>query len=248
MNDSLPKEVIILGMHRSGTSMLSGIVERLGIDMGDDQPGRQFSNPMGHYEDGDFLTLNESILATAGGSWNNPPAADLINDQALGFGDRLEQIIRGKFQKNENQSWGWKDPRTSLTIQLYFPYLKNPYILWCQRDQAAISNSLWKRNKITPQQSERLTDHYQLMIGDFIEKHPEIPVLRVSYQDIVNRPEIWIWKIADFLEVKPDESQVANAEEFILPKKSIQKKKIILWLQYLLSLPIKALRKINLIK
>ena len=245
MNGPPSKEVVILGMHRSGTSMLGGIVERLGIDMGEDQPGRQFSNPMGHYEDGDFLTLNELILASAGGSWDNPPSPDLINDQALVFEDRLQQIIQGKVQKNGDQPWGWKDPRTSLTIQLYFPYLTNLYILWCQRDQEAISNSLWKRNKISLQESEKLTDHYQQMINEFIEKHPELPVLRVFYQDIVNRPEVWIRKIADFLDLEPDESQLAEAEEFILPRESIQKEKNILWWKYILSLPSKALKRIK---
>ena len=248
MNEYLTKEVVILGMHRSGTSMVSGMLERLGIDMGEDQPGRQFSNPLGHYEDGEFLELNELILAHAGGSWDNPPSADLISDQAQVFEDRLRQIVQTKSQKTGDQPWGWKDPRTSLTIQLYFPYLKNPYIIWCQRDQAAISNSLWKRNKIPLQKSEELTNHYQQMINDFIEKQPELPVLRVYYHDIVTRPEIWIRKIVDFLDLEPDETQFVKAEEFILPKENIQKEKKILWLKYLLSLPIRALRKINIIK
>jgi len=69
MKEKRPKEIIILGMHRSGTSMLSGMLDRLGIDMGDDVVGRQESNPLGHFEDGDLLSLNELILAKAGGSF-----------------------------------------------------------------------------------------------------------------------------------------------------------------------------------
>ena len=243
----LPVEVLVLGMHRSGTSMLSGVLDRLGVNMGEDKPGRQVSNPMGHYEDGDFLSLNESILAKAGGSWDNPPSIENIQSQTASLTEEVQRIILSKEHANQNQIWGWKDPRTSLTIQLFLPYLKNPYIIWCQRDPAAIAGSLLKRNDLTYQESEKLTEYYQQQIRNFLKGHPEIPVLRVSYQDIIDEPDTWILKIVYFLDLEPEENQLNNAREFILPGEKLQwEKKILRW-KYFLSLPIRFLRRMKII-
>ena len=78
MIKKLQKDVIILGMHRSGTSMVSGLLTNLGVDLGEDALGPLISNPRGHFEDGDFLGLNNAILAAAGGTWDDPPAAPAI--------------------------------------------------------------------------------------------------------------------------------------------------------------------------
>lgn len=67
------KEVIILGMHRSGTSMVAGVLSRVGINMGKVMLGKTPSNPLGHFEDEDFYNLNRKILEFAGGNWRNPP-------------------------------------------------------------------------------------------------------------------------------------------------------------------------------
>ena len=139
--------------------MLSGVLDRLGIDMGDDQVGRQQSNPFGHFEDGDLLSLNELILSQARGSWDNPPSAAHIQNQAAKLDDRIQKIILDKRLANQDRHWGWKDPRTSLTINLYLPYLRNPYIIWSQRDPVSISNSLWIRNKMPSQEANKLTEY-----------------------------------------------------------------------------------------
>jgi len=248
MNEKRPKEIIIIGMHRSGTSMLSGMLDRLGIDMGDDQVGRQQSNPLGHFEDGDFLGLNELILSQAGGSWNNPPPAAQIQNQAAKLDDRIQKIILDKRLANQDQPWGWKDPRTSLTINLYLPYLRNPFIIWSQRDPVSISNSLWIRNKMPDHEANKLTEYYQQQIIDFLRDHPELPVLEISYQDMIDQPDIWISKVVDFLDLEVDEIQLVKAAEFVLPKEEIQRERIILRLKSILLLPVRALRKFGIIK
>ena len=248
MSKENPKEIIILGMHRSGTSMLSGVLNRLGIDMGDDQVGRQQSNPLGHFEDGELLSLNEYILSQAGGSWDNPPPAAQIQNQAAKLNDRIQKIIQDKRLANQDQHWGWKDPRTSLTINLYLPYLRNPYIIWSQRDPVSISNSLWIRNEISPEEADELTEYYQKQIKDFFRQHPELPVLEISYQDMIDQPGYWIHKIVGFLNLDVGEVQLTKAADFVLPSEKIQRERKILWWKSKLSLPVRALRKFGVIK
>ena len=56
------KTVVVLGMHRSGTSMIASILNKLGVSMGKVMLGKTPSNPLGHFEDKDFYNLNRKIL------------------------------------------------------------------------------------------------------------------------------------------------------------------------------------------
>ncbi len=66
--------VLVVGMHRSGTSALTGALGRLGLALpaaGDLVAGR-YDNPV-HYESKALNDLDDAILAAAGGSWSAPP-------------------------------------------------------------------------------------------------------------------------------------------------------------------------------
>ena len=56
-----PPFVVVLGMHRSGTSLCSHLLARLGIDMADD-PAAQPSNPKGHWERPEIVQRHDRIL------------------------------------------------------------------------------------------------------------------------------------------------------------------------------------------
>ncbi|KSW10770.1 hypothetical protein CF15_08305 [Pyrodictium occultum] len=138
------KTIIVLGMGRSGTSMVAGILHILGVNMGERLLGAHWSNPLGHFEDLDFVELNEEILRAAGGSWDNPPAREAILAVAPRFYDRIRPLAEEERRRHE--VWGWKDPRTSLTVELYLPHLENPYFIVCHRDWEAIARSLKRRD------------------------------------------------------------------------------------------------------
>ena len=100
MEQSIKKEVIILGMHRSGTSMIAGILECLGVNLGENQLGKQWFNPLGHFEDVDFLSLNKDILASAGGSWDQPPSNTAILAQGDQFQKKIGDLIHTRNKHN----------------------------------------------------------------------------------------------------------------------------------------------------
>jgi hypothetical protein len=69
--------VIVLGMHRAGTSAITGALAGLGMALPPDPDlvkGRP-DNPV-HYESDALISLNDKILETLGGWWNTPPEAD----------------------------------------------------------------------------------------------------------------------------------------------------------------------------
>ncbi|MCK4816954.1 hypothetical protein KA005_14390, partial [bacterium] len=61
--------IIILGMHRSGTSIVANMLHRIGISMGEDLLKSDKFNPNGYYEDADFLGINKGILTNSEGTW-----------------------------------------------------------------------------------------------------------------------------------------------------------------------------------
>ena len=55
-------QIVVLGMHRSGTSLLSSILRRMGVNMGTNFLNEDYWNPYGYWEDKDFLWINKGIL------------------------------------------------------------------------------------------------------------------------------------------------------------------------------------------
>ena len=65
--------LIVTGMHRSGTSAVASIVDRMGLGCGvRPLPTNEF-NRRGYFEDLDICELNDRWLAALGGSWWAPP-------------------------------------------------------------------------------------------------------------------------------------------------------------------------------
>ena len=63
---------IIVGMHRSGTSLMGNILSDSGVHMGDRQLAPASDNPKGFFEDRDFYDINRRILSDNAASWNEP--------------------------------------------------------------------------------------------------------------------------------------------------------------------------------
>lgn len=135
---------IILGMHRSGTSLVAGLLSHLGVFMGDDfaSSDRLWCS----YEDPAFVTINQQILTAAGGSWRKVPSVESIWKASHPYNERIQRLIR---DRQQHDLWGFKDPRTCLTISMWHHHL----ILWSPppryivvwRERGAIVSSLLHR-------------------------------------------------------------------------------------------------------
>lgn len=141
--------VVVLGMHRSGTSLVANVLHHLGVHMGDRLLGANEWNPCGHWEDLDFFELNVDLLRAAGGDWANPPGEMAV--QAVGEWFRLEmRNLVGWKNGQGRKAWGFKDPRTALTILLWHPVLMaaakgDLYYVHTVRDEGAVVASLMRR-------------------------------------------------------------------------------------------------------
>src|SRR5687767_12826738 len=75
-------ELIIAGFHRSGTSLVSELLNRAGLFLGDDLIGAHPTNPYGHFEDRDFTRFHDALLADNQRSWHiTAPFIPVITQQ-----------------------------------------------------------------------------------------------------------------------------------------------------------------------
>lgn len=169
------KSIIVLGMHRSATSMVSRSLHKSNeVYMGKDLLLGHPDNPRGHYEDISFLHLNIAILNAAGGDWRSAPSRKNILDVAPKFNKRIKETIDNAVNNAKAsgcQSWGFKDPRTTLTIELYTPFLTNPQFICCFRDPNEIAKSLNKRDNITIKEGVKMTSIYNQRMFDFLKTY-----------------------------------------------------------------------------
>ena len=138
--DIMPRTVLILGMHRSGTSCLTGSLQEAGLQLGEvNQKTR--CNEKGTRENVAIMELNDAVLESAGASWDNPPREDIVwrKDHKVW----RKQVIKAAVQE---PAWGFKDPRTLLTLDGWLEALPNAQFIGTFRDPIAVAKSLHVRN------------------------------------------------------------------------------------------------------
>ena len=216
----ITQPIIVIGMHRSGTSLTSNILIKLGVNMGDKLLGKTFSNPLGHFEDIDFLELNEEILISAGGDHLNPPGQDAIANQFNKYKARIKKLIELKAKKTV---YGWKDPRTCLTFNLFLPFIGNPYIIYCKRDANEIAQSLYKRQKIEITDGLKLTRRYESEINNTFNQNPTLQKLEINHNKLIQNTEDEINRIVKFLKIEIDKSTMKKAVACVKPNSKISR-------------------------
>lgn len=128
--DHVSNPLIIIGCHRSGTSLVSQIIASLGVDMG---------STTGHWEDPWFLDFNEGLLRSYRASWFEPVMIDSCGAEEV-------KNIYG-YVRRKPRFWGWKDPRNSYVLPFWLRLFPKARILWVHRNGIDVANSLMQREK-----------------------------------------------------------------------------------------------------
>lgn len=158
--------VVVVGIHRSGTSMLAGILDKLGVCMGPNGSANSKQakhNSTGYYEDEYFVDLNERILTRSERGWANIPDPLKLGNACASFRGPATELIQARMASTE--VWGWKDPRTCLTLPAYFGALDSAHtlIVRMERSKLAVVKSLLHREArhgMTETQASNLVDSY----------------------------------------------------------------------------------------
>ncbi|HLK12695.1 MAG TPA: hypothetical protein VKW76_15075 [Candidatus Binatia bacterium] len=116
--------VVVLGMHRSGTSLLASIAHALGVALGTNLLAADEHNPAGYWEQKDIFETQEAILDRMGRTWWGPrgslryPPRWWERPEVAGLVSRLADIVRREIDATDGV-WGFKDPRTSRLLPMW---------------------------------------------------------------------------------------------------------------------------------
>ncbi len=131
----------IAGMHRSGTSLVAGLVRAAGLPMGEELVGASATNPHGHHEDRAFVALHDAALAACGTGWTLDRAPE-----QLGWSEGVEAQARALVTaRAAHGAWGWKDPRTTLFLAEWKRVVPALRVVIVFREAATVVASLRRR-------------------------------------------------------------------------------------------------------
>lgn len=149
-------QLIVVGFHRSGTSLLTQLLHRAGLFVGDDLLGAMPSNPYGHFEDREVLELHREILEDHGKGWQvDSPTAFSISPAQWG---RMSDFVQKRMA--QHQDWGFKEPRTCLFLGAWKYLLPQARFVVVYRDPGECVRSLETRHaREYLEESGPLTDH-----------------------------------------------------------------------------------------
>lgn len=143
--------LLVLGMHRSGTSATAGVLGKLGCAVPADLMGPGIGNEKGHWEALGVMAVNDRILDSGGSSWEdwdrfNPEwYASLLYPAAV---ENARAALRASF--GNAPLFVMKDPRICRLVPLWLEVLEaeaiDPAIVLCVRHPAEVAASLASRD------------------------------------------------------------------------------------------------------
>jgi len=144
--------VVVLGMHRSGTSAITRSLQTLGIDLGGDLFGpRPNDNDKGFFEDIDVIKLNEGLLEAIGEDWHSLASCLPTRLRTQTLLRNRDDAIALLEKKMANVEWfGIKDPRVVRLLPFWKDVFESvridvKYVL-AIRNPLSVAASLAQRN------------------------------------------------------------------------------------------------------
>lgn len=237
--------VIVLGMHRSGTSLTTRLLKDTGLFMG----RRLSTNDEARY----FQHLNRSILADAGSRWSDVDAVlqamdseTFLKEQAnamrrvLFTGEGMVQFFGADLWEsicyNEPLRWGWKDPLNTITFPIWlriFPHARFVHVI---RNDVDVAISMHRRTTRVKRQWWRWWWYLLLGYGTstldfghcfhpwekyvtFVVEHrqmiPDDQYLALRYEELPASPQEQLQQVTSFLGYPVKDSLLHGACEQI---------------------------------
>eukprot|EP00601_Ochromonadales_sp_CCMP2298_P027691 CAMPEP_0173274226 /NCGR_PEP_ID=MMETSP1143-20121109/2330_1 /TAXON_ID=483371 /ORGANISM="non described non described, Strain CCMP2298" /LENGTH=360 /DNA_ID=CAMNT_0014211029 /DNA_START=440 /DNA_END=1519 /DNA_ORIENTATION=+ len=149
--------LVVLGMHRSGTSVIGGLLSQMGLKTGGPLIGAAADNAKGFFERIDVVLQNDYLMRNqkinyAGSTWkydHKIGIRDILNDSGTGGkGTFFREGKRGLAFLNDpgNYPWMLKDPRLCITLRTWLPVLNFvPAVLFTYRHPMDVALSFLNR-------------------------------------------------------------------------------------------------------
>ena len=210
--------LFVLGMHRSGTSAITGALRHCGVWVGEETEltDANVENPLGFWERRDMRDLCDQMLHSAGADWwkianfdpNAIPRVTLAEQRR-----KFEKIVS---ELDKYQAWVLKEPRLCLLLPILRRYVKNPVCIHIYRNPLEVARSLQTRNGFSISAGLALWEVYNLHA---LKASEGLPRISLTYESIMQHPVETLNALAKELDgfggehpIKPDSGLI---ERFI---------------------------------
>lgn len=139
------RAICVLGMMRTGTSAVAGILDLLGVHFGPEERLLEpnVANPTGFWEHKEIIALNDELLERLGGTWYEPPTPPPGWQERSDLDDlRAQARALVETELAPHEVWAWKDPRTCLTLPFWQALVPDLSSVICLRRPADAAHSL----------------------------------------------------------------------------------------------------------
>jgi len=168
--ESTAAPLLILGGHRSGTSLVSGLLWHAGLHMGELVLGGP-DNPRGFFESAEVLAAHEALLAAQERDWTCPPHR--LDPHTCDLGP-LAAVVHDLAAPGG--PWGVKDPRLLYLLPAWVELLPAMRLIGVLRHPAAVAASLTARNGFIPPHARAVADAHLARLAA-LQRQLGFPVL-----------------------------------------------------------------------
>lgn len=234
--------LIVIGMHRSGTSLVASLLSQAGVHLGAD------SNA--HEESGFFRELNKEVFRAAHADWDWPlgmgPALEdetlrrnLVAHLVEACTSKAARAFLGRRfghadLRTQEGPWGWKDPRNTYTLPLWLEAFPDARVVNVYRDGVDVAASLVARERkragrlhnpirssrcLQPDLAFELWAEYVEASLRATENLDPAQVRDVRYERLVAEPETLVAELLRFVGLDPIDSRIAPLVEQIDAKR-----------------------------
>lgn len=208
--------LIVVGMHRSGTSATTGALACLGVQLGRKlYSGHKDINDKGYFEHSDIADANDELLLASGSSWDDilPREPDCwARPELKPVMEHLRRCVRRDFARSS--VWALKDPRVCRLLPVWLPLLEaegvTPRLLFVVRPVDAVFRSLSKRDGFSRDKA------FLLWLIHYLEAERDSRSCRrafVSFDRFLADPTFELNRLARHLDVRFPRDPDASSEE-----------------------------------
>ena len=183
--------LVVTGMHRSGTSLATSLLQSSGVFIGDRLMGGGTGNAKGHFEDWDFVDLHRDTLTSLAidrEGWTT--------QTGLSFTDKYLKRAKALIVARDRYPvWGWKDPRTTLFLKCWSQLILDVKFVFIYRSPWGVVDSLFRRGdlifKSDPEVAIETWFSYNQAILQFCQQTDK-PWILLRIEDVIQSPQLAI--------------------------------------------------------
>ena len=179
--------LVVLGMHRSGTSAITGALRLCGAWTGDETEltAPNAENPHGFWERRDVRRICDRLLHTAEADWWKVASFDLSTIPHTILTEQRNEFARVVSALDEREAWVIKEPRLCLLLPVLRDHIANPFCIHIFRNPLEVARSLQRRNGFGIAAGIALWEAYN---RHALRVARDLPRVLVSHESLMRHP------------------------------------------------------------